>query len=340
MEIRQKDSHIKPEANQNNNIQEDAVMEDDEKPKVWTSDSTNWLEAFEFKIENSKDLSPIHSSLKKDAFCECCCQSAKIPNKADLLYSYMYWKYCFAWAHVKWYGEGNQLYRCKAQDGAEDDLLFVCDKCAYCQNHKLKSTSVKWILCLKPNGIMKRVHIENSQSENKEFCHVVWGFYCDEIETRDHSLMKFYRKQHGTKVYENENKCQFCETADGFMLAWDKQSCKHTWHPFWMAEDLKEVSARDEDSTAAWEIYHTEYVSYKSKAIPDRQGIGIVGYEDCEVTDSKRKNKWKRGGFIVVYWEIHKAVKEYCTWRIEEGKEEDEFMIWCDFWGKLGVVTV
>ena len=207
----------------------------------------NLMKAFAFKIEESNEISNVHETNRENPIWEAWWEIVKVPNKEDILYSYMYWKYCLSWVHVKWYGEDNQMYKWKAKDADIYDLMFIWDKWEYTQKSKIASNQVKWILWLKGNGLMKRVNIEHSNTKTTEFCHVVCGFYCDEIEIRELSLVKFYRKQHGIKVYENENKWWFCNISDGFMLNCDRSTCKNWCHPYWMSEDRREATYNEDE---------------------------------------------------------------------------------------------
>ena len=153
--------------------------------------------------------------------------------------------------------------------------------------------------------------------------------------------MKFYRKENDIVPFKYENKWWFCSSNNGFMLSCDRSTCKQWCHPSWMNEDRWQAASNEDESVVSWEIIHTEYVSSKSKTVPDRLGLGIIGYPNSEVIQESRKNSWKRGGYTLVNCEIHKELKEYWIWgmREEEEEENESFMIQWDYWGKFSITN-
>ena len=123
--------------------------------------------------------------------------------------------------------------------------------------------------------------------------------------------MRFYRKETEEKVFEYDNKCCFCCSTEGFMLQCDRLNCKNLCHPICLNEDRKESATKEDKSIISWQFIHTDAVSDNCKAIPDRQGLGIIGYEGCELIEEYRENEWKRGGYITIYCDIHRDLEEY-----------------------------
>ena len=203
---------------------------------------------FQLNIQPSNDFSSVHQANRENPVWEACWQNAKVPNKEDMLYSFIYWKYWQAWVHIKCYGENNQLYRCKAKNSEWYDIMFIWDKWEYTRKQGIKNNQIQWILCYRGNGIMKRIKIENSKVKTVEFWHVVWGFYWDKIEIRDLSLMKFYRKENDIVPFKYENKWWFCSSNNGFMLSCDRSTCKQWCHPSWMNEDRWQAASNEDES--------------------------------------------------------------------------------------------
>ena len=104
-----------------------------------------------------------------------------------------------------------------------------------------------------------------------------------------------------------------------------------------MSDDRREAIANEDENVVSWQILHTVAVSDHSKAVPDRQGLGIIGFEGSEIVEEYRKNKWKRGGYTVIHWDIHRDIVEYCVCGMKEDEEQETFMIGCDHCGKQAI---